>query len=268
MVLGACGGGGVSRADVVGGLTNEAVPARWANLASEAEAVSAGVASWCLGGDGGDASAATATLRDRWLELSPFWFGPVMSRRSRFVVDPAIVADDIDALAAGTQPVDAASLADLAGADQRGLGAIEHLTASAPDDRRCEYATGLAELIGLELAALAADWVEYGPSLAAGDAAANMALQDMVSETLFAVRTLKERPDAVGNDALAAGIRWMLLGGDGGDGIAPLLPDDTVERLASEFDAGLPNEYERTIATDVVGALGIAVNFSDADGDS
>jgi predicted lipoprotein len=266
-LLVACGDGGKSRADVVGGLTNEAVPARWATLASEAEAVSAGVSSWCLGGDGDDASAAVAVVRDGWLELAPFWFGPVMSRRSRFVVDPAIVADDIDALAAGIQPVDAAALADLAGADQRGLGAIEYLTAFAPDDRRCEYATGLAELIEGELAALAADWLDYGPGLAAGDAAANMALQDMVSETLFAVRTLKERPDAIGNDAIAAGIRWMLLGDDDSDGLAPLLTGDTVEQLASEFDAGLPNEYERTIATDVVGALGIAVNFSDADGD-
>ena len=69
LLLSACGGSDVSRTDVVGAMTNDAVPVRWSTLATEAEALTSGVASWCADGDGSDAIDAATTVRDGWLEL-------------------------------------------------------------------------------------------------------------------------------------------------------------------------------------------------------
>jgi hypothetical protein len=202
------------------------------------------------------------------LGLVPFWFGPVDDRRSAFVVDPRVNAADVDELLAGDEPVDAASLRDLAGADQRGLGTVEHLLATPPSERGCDYASGATALIVEEGAALTEDWTTFGPTLAPDDAQANDSLRDIVSGALRAVEMAGDEPGTPGTAARLAGARWALLGdGDDITGVAPLLADATVEQLAAEFDAADAMALERTIVTEVVSELGISVNFSDADGD-
>jgi predicted lipoprotein len=267
VLLAGCGDGGPSRSDAVGDLTEVAVPARFAELAAVAEPLPGDVAAWCAGGDATAITDVVAEVRTAWLATAPFWSGPVMERRSRFSIDPTPNPGTIDELVAGDQQVDATSLRELAGAGQRGLGAIEHLIVAAPTERTCAYATGAAELVAAETAAVAADWRTFGPSLAVDEQTANMALRDMVSDAIGALRIVKATPDAPGNEARVAGVRWLLLGDELTPGLAPLLSDATVEQLSAEFDAGAVGEYERTIASSVVGELGITVNFSDADGD-
>jgi len=107
-----------------------------------------------------------------------------------------------------------------------------------------------------------------------------------------------EGPAGLGVDDLrarTAGIRAALLGNSGDGGLSPLLDHDVVEQVAAELDgidAALDaldssledaieedpqavtsvrqamEELKKTVLTDVVGELGVAIGFSDADGDS
>lgn len=271
VLLGACGDSGPSRADVIATLADDAVPADYLALADLAGALQPAITEWCDSGDPAVATAAVDATRAGWIELRPFSFGPAGDRRSMFIIDPPTRAEDVDALADGDDPVDADSLRELAGADQRGLGAIDHLLAGEPTGQRCAYALGAADLVTEELAALAQDWESYGPGLSADDEGANAALRNIVSNSLFAVQMTIDEPDPELDEHRLAGVRIALIGGEGTepphDGISPLLSDELVEQLTAELDAGDAAALEITINTDVVGELGTTVNFSDADGD-
>ena len=131
--------------------------------------------------------------------------------------------------------MDATSLRELVGADQRGLGAMELLAAGPIDERACAYLLGAAELIAGETAALANEWTTYGPTLAADDEAANATLDELVSETIFALPlTSSDNPMAAGQ---LAGARFALVGDGSSKGISPLLDDAVVEQLEADFDA-------------------------------
>ena len=276
LVLSSCGDDGPSRSAVVADMTDTVVPERYEGLTSESASLMALVEAWC----GGDARASevvdqVVVARTQWVGLAPFWFGPVAEQRSRFIIDWEVDHEEIDELAASDQPVDAESLRELAGADQRGLGAVEYLAAGELDDRRCDYARGSAALVDEETSMLAAEWSTQGPTYASDEDAANDTLGNMVSETLFALAMVPDTADADVARAQLDGARWALIG-DGGAhvGISPLLNDDVVDQLATEFDAAAANldeasvmALERTIKTNVVSALGLTVNFSDADGD-
>ncbi len=267
--MASCGGDDApTRADVVASMTDEAVAARFTEFDVAAETLSGTVDGWCGGASADALISQVAAVRGEWLELAPFWFGPVDDRRSVFIVDPRTNSDDIDELVAGDEPVDATSLRDLAGADQRGLGAVGHLAVGEASDRACAYAAGAAALVVEEGAALADEWASFGPTLAGSDEQANDSLRDIVSGALRSIEMAGEEPDAPGADARLAGARWVLLGdGDQFVGLAPLLADSTVDQLTAEFDAADVMALERTIVTEVVSELGISVNFSDADGD-
>ena len=265
----ACGGDDApTRADVVASITDDAVAARYAEFDAAAAGLGDAVDDWCAGGPADAVVTQVAGVRSEWLELVPFWFGPVDDRRSVFIVDPRVNVEDVDELAAGVEPVDATSLRDLAGADQRGLGAVEHLAAGEASERACEYASGATALVVEEGAALADEWTSFGPTLAGSEEQANDSLRDIVSGALRAIEMAGEEPGTPGAAARLAGARWVLLGdGNENSGLAPLLADSTVEQLTAEFDAADAMALERTIVTEVVGELGISVNFSDADGD-
>lgn len=283
-----CSGTTPSRADVVGALTDDRVPARFAAVAASATSLVERAVAFCSSGrdDPTELLDQVTVVREQWAGLRPFWFGPVMDRRARTIVDWPADADGVGALAAGDTPVDAVALRDLVGADQRGLGAIEVLATDGPDDRGCEYLTGSATLVAEETEAVATEWETFGPTLSRDDASANDALADIVSESVFAL--LLVGSDNQVADAHLAGVRWAIIGpdrddrddsddsgGDGGvDGIASLLDDQVVEQLRTEFDAVAAEPsiatavaLERTVKTNVVGDLGITVSFSDADGD-
>lgn len=267
VVVSACGPSGPPRAEVVLGMTDTAVPSRYDQLDRASVSLVSAVETWCTSGDPETAETAVVDVRSQWLALAPFWFGPVTERRSRFLIDPEPRLADVEKLLAGDQPVDAASLRDLAGADQRGLGTIEILVEGEPDERGCEYATGSAELVQQETEEIAHEWIEYGPKLGRDESAANMALRDIVSECLFSLAMAGDDPGSYQSTSRLYGVEWALLGDGDQMGISELLSDDTVERLTTEFAEGDVAEIELTVSTEVVSDLGTAVNFSDADGD-
>ncbi|MEM9516741.1 MAG: hypothetical protein AAGA42_17970 [Actinomycetota bacterium] len=274
----ACGDDAASRADTVAALTDAEVPAEWAAFADEAAVLEVAANELCVAEEAttADVSAAVAATRASWSYLTPWWFGPVMDRRARFIVDSDVDTAEIDELLDSGEPIDATALRDLYGADQRGLGAIDAVLSDALDERTCEFVVANAELVRVEADALAAEWVDYGSTLGADDAAANEAIELMVNESLFALAALRNEADAGVAGATLRGIEWAMVG-DGTDtavGIAPLLDDDVAAQLAEQLAAAIddPSDgnlmaVEVTITTNVVSALGLAVQFSDADGD-
>ena len=267
LAVGACGDSGPSRADVVGTATDSVVPARYSAAAELAAAVVPAVDVWCDTGDAAAVNDAVAAARAAWVELRPFGFGPANEQRSMFVIDPRPRFDDVDALGAQGAAVDAESLRDLAGADQRGWGTVVHLAEGDATERRCEYASGAARLTADELDALAQEWTTYGPGLSESDAA-DVALRNIVSESIFAAQMVVDEPDPAFDDHRLAGIHMAVLGdGISNPGLTPLLSDGVVERLTAALDAGDAMTVQVILTTDVVGELGTTVNFSDADGD-
>jgi predicted lipoprotein len=272
-----CGGATSSRADVVADMMQTAVPERFGELAQGADELVERVEEWCLSHDDGPTRDQVVQVREEWVALAPFWIGPVTDRRSRFVVDPSVRADEVQRLLDGSEDIDAVTLRQQYGVDQRGLAAVEVVldgVEGAPTDRECGYTTALVQLVAEETRLLATDWVDFGPQQSADEGAANEALELIVNESLFAIDSMAREPASTDSIRLL-GVRWALLGDgtEGSSGISDLLDDDVVERLGAEFTASESLteealvEVRRTITTNVASALGLSVQFSDADGD-
>ncbi len=260
--------------------------------------------------------------------------GPVMNRRSWAVIDWPINTDDIEKLLNDESVVlDFERLSKRVGADQRGFGAAEYflytgaaerdLLESFTNPRRCAYLTSVAEVAAAEADLLVGDWTSsyedggpYREILLDPD---DSSLDAMVNDLLFLlerivdlelgaalgemgeevdVSRIPEGPAGLGAVDLQQrlyGARRVLIGGDGVDGLGPLLADETVSQLEEQFDAAseavsaidsslreaamsspesVDQIYEdvedimRTVATNVVSRLGVQIGFSDADGDS
>ena len=269
--LAACGGSGPSRADVVEPIVGEQIPARFDAFAATAEDLNADVTDWCESG-GPAPTAEVADAIDQWYGTKPLWSGPVMERRSQFVVHFHVDPEGVAELLASDDPVDSATLRDFVGADQRGLGALAELLAGVPDERRCAYALGIAGLVAEEAGAVADEWHDFGPGLVTDDSSANDVIRDLVSNTSFALRDAAMDPEPAYADGLVDGARWTMLGDDvasddGTGGLSPLLSDDVVDRLTNELDAGDLAAAQLTTSVDAVSELGVTLNFSDADGD-
>jgi hypothetical protein len=178
--------------------------------------------------------------------------------------------DGIAELLESNDPVDASYLLERVAADKRGLGALSVLLTDDPSPRRCDYALGIADLVADEASALARDWAEFGPSAIGGDATANDAIRDIVSNATFALREseMDPPPPPAIEQGLLDGVRVAMLGtAPDQPGLSPLLDEDLVARLTDELDRDDAAAAALTLSVDVASDLGITLNFSDADGD-
>lgn len=282
LVIVSCSDGGPSRSDAVAAVTASSVPARYSAFADEAADLTPVADEWCVDGDAEGLLDQVEATRVGWVSVSPFWFGPVSERRSRFVIDPIANGERVGEIAAGTEQLGATALRDLYGADQRGLAAVELLVEivgdDVPSEHECEYAQSIVSLVEEEADALAEDWQTQGSDFAVDDDVAGETIESMVNEVLFSLTGLEDEADDEVATAQLSAMRWALLGDDtvstrNTEGISALLDDEVVDQLDSQFAAasGLdPDalmELELTITTNVVSSLGLSVQFSDADGD-
>lgn len=330
-----CGSSAPDRGDVLVDLADEHVIPAYERLDGAAADLVASAEAVCREADTATIGAATDAMievRHAWLASEAMWFGPVMERRSWAVVDFPISPEEIEALIADEAiTLDFDRLYRRIGADQRGLQAVEYIL-GPPDappvealssPRRCGYLVGISEVIAAEVALLPDDWAvswEEGPAYReiVGDVEAG-GLDALVNDALFLLEAITdaelgnglglmeapadpeaiiEGPSGLGLADIAGrvdGLRAVLVGGDAGDGIAPLLPSDLVDRIRSgldradaavaELDGPLRarlvdspaevaeirdalSEVQVLVATEVVAALGVTIGFSDADGDS
>ncbi len=165
-----------SRQDVLASLTDElilpryqAVAAGMGNLSDALDALCANPTAETLG----EARTAWREARAPWMRSQSIWFGPVMQRRSRILVDWApIDAERIEATLARRESVSANDVREFFGSTQRGLGAIEYVifgedaqVLAALDDPtgiRCQYVTALGDVVADEMSGVLADWTGDG----------------------------------------------------------------------------------------------------------
>lgn len=341
LMLAAACGGDPDRPSVLADLADEIVIPAYEEFRADAGELSTATSRLCSDPSDGALSGARAALaeaRGGWSYLGSMRVGPVMDRRSWAVVRwPVAVAEIEDLIADSSIELDRDRLANRIGADQRGLGAVEHLlydsgapgtadvVAALDDPRRCAYLRGVTEVIAEEASVVAAGWASSWdggePYREQFSEAGGEGLDSVVNDVLFLLESITDlelgaalgamgsapRPEAIDEGPAGAGVedlvdrldgaRAVLIGG--GDqpesGLAPLLGEDLAGRLKDQFVTARAaaetleptlraavvhspaavaaardaiKAIQITVATEVVGRLGVTIGFSDADGDS
>ena len=178
------------------------------------------------------------------------WFGPVMDRRSRSLVDWSPVdGERIEATLASRDAIAAADVRDFLGSTQRGLGAIEYLlfgddakivaSLRGPQALRCQYLAALGDVVASETGGVLADWAGSDSDSSGYDGYFNgtapvalldeNAVAELVQTSVFLIRSVADMglgqalgvdggvpdveaiPGGAGNNAVA-NLRNQLLG--------------------------------------------------------
>ena len=167
----ACGSGGPSDADVLISLADEvAVPAFQA-VAEDMARLDEATQSVCQNPDDISAEAARQAWYDArasWMASEAMWFGPVMERRSRSLLDwsPTDI-DGIEELLAQRRVLTATDIRETLASNQRGFGAMEYVlfdkgTTASPEgySPRCAFLSALTSAASQETDAILSAWVE------------------------------------------------------------------------------------------------------------
>lgn len=165
-----------SRQDVLVSLTDGLIVPRFQAVAGEMGELRDTFNALCANPNAGTLDKARTAWREArapWLRSQSMWFGPVMDRRSRILVDWSPVDPErIEATLAKRESVSANDVREFFGSTQRGLGAIEYVifgddaaTLASLDDPggiRCQYLTALGDVVADETAGVLADWTGDG----------------------------------------------------------------------------------------------------------
>ena len=162
----------VSREEVLVSLTDDVIVPRFEDLAERTGSLRSALHSLCEQPNQARLDVARTAWRDArepWLRSQAAWFGPIMDRRSRSLVDwwPA-EPGRIEGMLDGRDSIDANYVREFLSSTQRGLGAIEYvifqdnaLTLVAlgqPDSVRCQYIVALGDIVADETKAALDDW--------------------------------------------------------------------------------------------------------------
>lgn len=172
----ASGAAAPSKREVIASLTNGLILPRFRSVAEEMSNAQAALHTLCSDPSPDtltDARTAWREARAEWLRSQAIWFGPVMDRRSRSLVDWAPVDPErIEKSLSKRETVTANDVREFLGATQRGMGAIEYVVFG--DDAevlaslgekggiRCQYLIALGDVAAEETAAVVADWAGDG----------------------------------------------------------------------------------------------------------
>ena len=172
----ASGAAAPSKQEVIASLTNDLILPRFRSVAEEMSNAQAALHALCSDPSPDtltDARTAWREARAEWLRSQAIWFGPVMDRRSRSLVDWAPVDPErIEKSLSKRETVTANDVREFLGATQRGMGAIEYVVFG--DDAevlaslgerggiRCQYLTALGDVAAEETAAVVANWAGDG----------------------------------------------------------------------------------------------------------
>lgn len=281
LVAGACGGGDPpSRPDVTAAIADDVVVPSLERLVAATAALVDSTEALCAAPDAATVATARdrlAAARDAWSRNDALTFGPVEDRHSSAVIDWPVDAADIESLIADTAvELDLERLGRRIGADQRGLGAIDHvlgpptdtdalLAALDADPRRCDFLVGVAVVAAEEAALLPDDWTvdfeDEGPYRDTFSAVDGGGVDQVVNRAILVLEAMTDRelgaalgafeddadPEAIVEgpaglgvadlDHRLEGVRTVVIGTGDVDGLAPLLGDDLTGRLRRQFDA-------------------------------
>ena len=161
-----------SRQDVLVSLTADVIAPRFETAAAEMNTLRDSLHTLCGSPTAANlqsAQDAWRNARESWMRSQAMWFGPVMDRRSRSLVDWAPVEPErIEDLLSTRDDITAEYVSEFLASTQRGLGAVEYIifgdeaaaleALSASDGVRCRYLTALGDVAAAELDGVVADW--------------------------------------------------------------------------------------------------------------
>ena len=207
---------GVSRQAVLVNLTDTVMVPRFEAVAAEMDGLREALDALCAGPTADTLSAARTAWREArapWMRSQAFWFGPVMERRSRSLLDWSPVEPErIETMLAGRDAVAAGDVTEFLASTQRGLGAIEYIifgddaavlaALTPPDGIRCQYLTALGDVAAAETAGILADWTGDNPDgkayagyfngTAASSLLAKAAVDEIVRHSVFLTRSITD----------------------------------------------------------------------------
>ena len=213
-----------SRQEVLVALTDTVIVPRYRAAAEGMNGLRAALDALCAAPSPEGLAAARAAwrgARDPWLRTQATWFGPVMERRSRSLVDWSPVDPPrIEQMLVSRDAVSPEVVREFLGASQRGLGAMEYILFANPggdgdaDDGaildalggpaslRCQYLTALGAVAATETDAALADWTGDNPEGKAyagyfnGTAASSLlgkaAVDELVRASVFLTRSIAD----------------------------------------------------------------------------
>ena len=276
--------GSVSRQEALVNLTDAVIVPRFQAAAAEMDGLRDALNTLCANPTPDTLAAARAAWREArapWTRSQAFWFGPVMERRSRSLLDWAPVEPErIETMLAERAAVTASDVREFLASTQRGLGAIEYVIfgdgAGAGDDNdndaaviaalrpadgiRCQYLTALGQVAAAETDGILADWTGanadgkayagYFNGTAASSLLGKAAVDEVVRHSVFLTRSITDM-------RLGA----ALGGGNGMDGGTPdpeaLLAgpgDNTIADIRNQV-LGMQDLYRGGAAGPGIGAL-------------
>ena len=161
-----------SRQDVLVSLTADVIAPRFETAAAEMNTLRDALHTLCGSPTAANlqrAQDAWRSAREAWMRSQAMWFGPVMDRRSRSLVDWAPVDPErIEDLLAMRDDITAEYVREFLASTQRGLGTVEYIifgddaaaleALSAAGGGRCRYLTALGDVAAAELDGVVADW--------------------------------------------------------------------------------------------------------------
>ena len=216
------------REEVLVALTDTVIVPRYREAAGAMDELRAALDGLCAAPAADGLAAARAAWRDAragWLRTQATWFGPVMERRSRSLVDWSPVdAPRIEETLAGRDAISPEVVREFLGASQRGLGAMEYILFASPggggdvdygaDDGaildaldgaasvRCQYLTALGAVAAAEVDAALGDWTGDNPEGKAyagyfnGTASSSLlgkaAVDELVRTSVFLTRSIAD----------------------------------------------------------------------------
>lgn len=171
LLAAACGGGGPSRTEVVTTIATDVATPQFEQLSADTATLAGAASALCAAPSADLVEGARTAWRDTrvtWMHSAAVWFGPVMDRRSRSLIDwPEVDAGRIEEAIAARDSVTTEDVRQFFAATQRGLGAAEHLlfdgdpnevTAALADPVRCQYLTAILAVADEEAAAVLQEW--------------------------------------------------------------------------------------------------------------
>ena len=167
----ACGSGSPSDTDVLTSITDEIAVPTFQAVARNMEHLDDTSHALCQSPDESSLENARQAWRDArasWMRSEALWFGPVMDRRSRSLLDWSPTnTDGIEELLTREGALTATEIAQTLASNQRGLGAIEYvlfdqesLASLESSPQSCAYLTALTTVARDEAGAILEAWVD------------------------------------------------------------------------------------------------------------
>lgn len=236
-----------TRQEVVAGAVDGVIMPRYQDVAVKMNDLRASLRALCAAPSQDGLAAAREAWRDArapWMRSQAMWFGPVMDRRSRSIVDWHPIEPDAIEERIGRGAITATDVREFLPSTQRGLGAVEHIlfqngypdadvvAALAGDAARCAYLTAAGDAAADETDAVLAEWTGTGADggyagffggRAADSLISKSALDELVRTSVFMSRSIADMRlgKALGVDGQTPD--WAALpGGAGNNGVADI----------------------------------------------